>query len=355
MLIAALLSIATSTSAAETIVSPLLRDPTELAPRAGKALAFRLAAGTEWDTNARRAIGTSLSPVVGDGVARLVAELESQFQIERDHLVELGYLLGAKRFFTQSTEDLLIHNLTASTQHQLSRTFTATTLGWLRASRMRSGARDYSLAVAAATLQLHLFDSVTIAALGDWTSFAFPPDRSLSYKGPTAGGDVAWRVLDDFVVGGRMQYTWRDFRGVVIGGTEGRNDTELLLTARASYQGLIRATLDYTWRKQRSNSQFEDVDRHRITVVASIPLVDGFAANVSATLQINVGTAISDPLLLAEDDENQNSVVVGLSRNLSDALSAEVRYALFANRFSTVDASFLRQTFYAGLSYRVGD
>lgn len=354
----ALLSIAAVTSTATpdtaTIDTFVFAPTPALTAGSKSALAFRLAVGSEWDTNARRAIGTDASPVVGDGVARLVAELGTVLAPMPEHTIELGYVLGAKRFFKQSNEDLLVHNLTASTDHQLTNSLFASTFGSLRASRMRSSARDYSLGAAGGSFAFQPFEDFTAAVLGSFTDFDFVPSDMYSYSGPTAGLDASYRVWSSFNVGARGQYSWRNYRGVDLDGDE-RDDTERLLSVRAIYRDRVRAAIEYSVRIQRSTSSLENIDRHRISLLASIPLFFDIAANLSAALQLNVGTSVTDTLLLAEDDENQNNLQLGLSRKIAGALAFEVRYALFANRFTTVDVTFIRQTLYAGVSYRLGD
>src|SRR5688500_15281686 len=118
-------------------------------------IAFRLALGTEWDTNARRTITASAA---GDGVARLVAELDYRIEPIDGHTIDLGYVLGTKRFFGESTEDLLVHTINGSTDHQLSTLFSASSFASLRASRMRSGLRDYSIAAGGVAATIHPLD-----------------------------------------------------------------------------------------------------------------------------------------------------------------------------------------------------
>ncbi|MEM7678708.1 MAG: hypothetical protein AAF449_22230, partial [Myxococcota bacterium] len=86
---------------------------------------LRLAAGSELDTNARRAIqgadveGDTVAfrdanrpfEVVSDGLARVVIESEAGLILNDNHALRGHYVLGAKRFFTETTEDLLVQEL----------------------------------------------------------------------------------------------------------------------------------------------------------------------------------------------------------------------------------------------------
>ena len=112
--------------------------------------------------------------------------------------------------------------------------------------------------------------------------------------------------------------------------------------------------LRYLLRLQRSNSELENIDRHRISLQGTVELPWALMLNVLAGLQINTGVSVTDTRYLAEDDENQNSVQVQLGRALSEDLGLEARYALFANQFTTAEVDFLRHTVYLGLRYRAG-
>src|SRR5262249_50096234 len=118
-------------------------------------VSFRVALGEEWDTNARRVItgnvgileGASLpsGPVVGDALTRLLADTQASFKLAPDHVLNLGYVLGAKRFYQYGSEDLLVHDLSFGSTHAFTDWLTLASWGTFRASRIRSGTRDYSL------------------------------------------------------------------------------------------------------------------------------------------------------------------------------------------------------------------
>jgi hypothetical protein len=355
---------------------------------------FRVAAGEEWDSNARRVItgdvgvlqGASLpsGPVVADGLTRLLVDTQGALLLAPEHQLRLGYVLGAKRFNTYGTEDLIVQDLSASTQHGLLDWLSASTSGTLRASRIRSGTRDYTLGNAGLNFYAHAGPYLTFGAGGAFTGFDFRPEERLSYKGPTVGGDVTLRPFARLSIMGRFDYTWRKYKGnaLVPGQTtdssgnpitvvtfcdgkddailppsctpRSRLDTEAAVALRAAYRGRVVIGGEYLLRIQRSTSDLENIDRHRLSAYATIPLPFDFIGNALAALQLNSGTSITQTKFLAEDDENQNSVQVQISRMITDALSAELRYALFANQFSTAPVSFLRQTVYFGLSYRIG-
>jgi len=133
-----------------------------------------------------------------------------------------------------------------------------------------------------------------------------------------------------------------------------RRDTEVQLAAGVTYRGGILVGGQYLLRRQRSTSELENVDRHRLTLFGTVGLPLDLTLSGLAALQINTGASLTDNRFLAEDDENQNSLQLQLRRPLFEGLSIEARYALFANQFSTAAANFVRHTVYLGVSYRVG-
>lgn len=346
--------------------------------------AFRVAAGTEWDTNVRRAISDDTRrSITGDGVARLVADAHAHVAIADGHAADVGYVLGTKRFFNEATEDLLVHNLSLSTGHAFTDTLTSGIWGSLRASRMRSGERDYSIAAFGGGAAVHPLDVLSLGASASFTHFVFELDDRLSYAAPALSAEVTVRPFDRFSIGARLERAFRNYQGnalvpATVQSEDGpievatycdgsddleppactpvaRDDREWLLSLKTAYRGRIRVSLEYLLRVQRSSSTFENIDRHRVFAHGAFPLFLEVTGNVSAALQINSGVSITDTRFLAEDDENQNSLQLGLARRVMGPLGAEVRYALFANQFTTARVSFLRQIFYAGLSYRIGD
>src|SRR5258705_9707861 len=100
--LALLAFVATATGSASLV------DPPSSAISRSAKVEFRLSLGAEWDTNALRAVSGNASmlpgaalDVVGDGVTRLIADVKSAFRLAEGHELDLGYVLGAKRFFAR--------------------------------------------------------------------------------------------------------------------------------------------------------------------------------------------------------------------------------------------------------------
>ncbi len=377
-------------------------DPTPSEPSAPllpkgtvRRIDFRVASGAELDTNARRAVpGTEGDPlanasrptqVVADGLGRLLVDGLGTYDWAPGHRSTLNYTLGAKRFFQESTEDLLAHDLAATTQHAVASSLAWTASGNFRASRIRGGIRDYNLGQAGTSLVYQLASTLILDLGGQLNRFLFMPEPRFDYWGARAGLGVQWAPKPRFSLSARADHAWRWYEGnaLVVGQStvarpDGsfveiltfcdnpvyeamtgitcsprlRRDRELQLALGAQYRGRFVLGGQYLLRRQRSTSDVEDIDRHRLSAQATFLLPAELTGSVIATLQINRGRSVTDTKFLAEDDENQNSLQAQIRRRFTDQISLELRYALFANQFSTAQASFLRQTVYLGLSFR---
>jgi hypothetical protein len=365
------------------------------APEAGRHLTldpgaqFRVSSGTEWDTNARRAVagGDGLlgfgNRVVGDALLRLTVDAEASLRITDLDVVQIAYLIGAKRFFGENTEDLLTHDLRLYTNHLFGRYFSFGLFGQGKANRMRSGARDYTLGLGEGALTLHLTNELSASIRGRATSYDFT-DRRLAFAGPGVGGEVAWRPHRRFRASLFADFDWRKYRGNAVvplidestgepfgnfvtlcDGTgderlDGftcapvqRRDTLLSAGARLAYQGPFILGGSVLGRFHRSNSDFENFDRFQLSAFATVPLPFRFAISLLGVLQLNRGTSLTQAQIQADDDENQNRLDAQLSYGLGDGLHIDAKYSLFADEFQNQAVDFVRHTFYLGLSYEI--
>jgi hypothetical protein len=338
---------------------------------------LRLTLGGEWDTNAKRAVpnatevaGAPPSDVVGDGLARLLVDTRVRIDLAPGHRLTGAYLLGAKRFFVEQTEDLLVNSLTLASVHSFASWLGAAISGAGKLSRIRSSSRDYDLGLGDASVFVTPLRWMDIEARGGLAAFRFPAERDFDYLGPHAGGGLRFRPVRGLSAAAGFDWVWRFYRGnaqqidaqsmlvscIDVGGEcQRRTDTEAQVSASIAYQADFVCGGGYLVRLQRSNDDLENVDRHRLSTFATIQLPLHFTVNVLAALQINSGVSATDTKFLAEDDENQNSVQVGLTYSILDGLEIDARYALFANQFATNDVSFIRQTVYLGVAYRAGE
>lgn len=352
----------------------------------------QVSTGAEWDTNAKRAVAGDLQNVflgasrptesVPDGLMRMLLDAQTNLQIGKNHQIYGGYVLGAKRFFQQATEDLLTHNLTLGSQHRLSDRLDLGVSGWFKASRIRAQLRDYNLGLASTQLGIRLVKGLRLDLGADVRSFRFYNESRFDYWGAQAFLHVSYAPTAGLSLFARGTVAHRRYRGNAL--VEGLSTVDpdappLLLfcedpafEARQGIQctpagqrrddegqvnlglrfrkGSVLVRGGYLLRLQRSNGDFENINRHRVygNLTWALPWWR-LTSNVMATLQINDGVSVTDTKFLAEDDENQNSLRIQLRRPVSDIVDVELNYGLFANQFSTADVSFLRQTISLGV------
>lgn len=349
------------------------------------AIKVRVASGAEWDTNAKRAIsGTSagLGPstiptdVTEDGLVRVLGELDFNLAITPSDSLELSYVIGAKRFFQESTEDLLVHDLGVSTRHDFIEALRLELWGRGRAHRIRSGLRSYGLIFGGGTFGVAPISNLLFKIRSHYTRFSFDSESRLNFRGPTIGAEIDWTPFERTYVQVFADHGWRAYNSsaVVSVNVDGntvltfcdgndsvdldlctqipRDDTEVVTGLRASYQKGFLLGGELSLRLQRSTSLVEHVDRYRASIFGTVPLpVLDLLLSFLGVLQYNRGLSVTEATFPIEDDENQNRLEIQLSRRLTSELSVELRYALFANEFATSQQGFLRQTFYLGLSY----
>lgn len=351
---------------------------------------LRATLGGELDTNARRAIQAIESDplegrvrptrVVEDGLVRALVGAYGTFRVDPAHAVFGELILGTKRFLRESTEDLVAQSLALGTSHEISPDWSFSTFAEVRISRIRSGQRDYDLALGGAELRL-LLGVLDLTARTYVSGFAFAVEPRFDHLGPAAVFEVGLRPLSRLRLAVRGGLLWRFYEGngLVVGmpddgldgapiltfceepspgircSSERRRDEEAQLEVIGRFRSAdLMLELRYLLRLQRSTSPLENLDRHRLAAQATAGLPFEVTASLQAALQMNDGRSLTDEQLLAEDDENQNAVQVQLQRPLTEAVDLELRWALFANQFSTTDVSFLRQTVYLGLAVHVG-
>ncbi len=352
---------------------------------------MKASTGAEWDTNAGRAVsGNEQNVLIGasrseeiteDALLRLLLDTALQLRLGRRHRVSLTYVIGAKRFVRQGDQDLLAHNLSLSSQHQLSKRIRAGASGWFKGSRIRSGFRDYNLGILSTHLGAHLGTSWHLNIGAEVRTFRFYNESRFNYWGPQGNLRIAYQPTKALEVSARGALSRRSYKGNAL--VEGRyildpsapplllfcenpafeaglgiectpagkrQDTEgqVELSARIRTR-LVLARGGYLIRLQRSNSDFENINRHRLYAQLTGALPWLVTVNLLATLQVNDGVSITDTKYLAEDDENQNSARIQVRRPLTDDLDLEFNYGVFANQFSTADVSFFRQTISLGI------
>lgn len=364
-------------------------EPAPLAPPASSderawlwqpTLSLRVAAGSEWDSNAPRAPtspGRAAPP--GDGVVRVLADLRARLDLTSRDLLTARYVVGMKRFFVEAPEDLFVHDVDVSASVGLPAALDLQLRGRHRASHVRSGARDYTLSSAEGGLSWRPHPALRLSAAGRVDAFDFPPTCELAYVGPAARVAADVSPLETLEVGAHGGWAWRTYEGafqldqgtqgvLCRGGAESRRDGEPSLGIHGTYRGGLIAGVELQARFTRSTQltrstvdpsaaaeeQFADLDRYRASAFVTAPLPLDLVLSVAGSLQFNRSQTSSPDVprsLEVEDDENQNSLEVQLSRAIGGGVEVVARYALYANEFATAEADFLRHTAYLGLSF----
>lgn len=332
---------------------------------------MRATLGPEWDSNAPRAIRgdqDARNTPVSDGLMRLTAEGEGAWRPSRRFTLDGRLLVGAKRFFgagevrggaSTASEDVLTVDGRVAPSLRFGRTRIELLQG-ARMSRVRSGGRDYGLARTALTVTRAVTASVAVGLRGGFLRFDYPTDPTGSFDHTSAHAGLFGRLR----LGDRWRWDvqaralYREYDGA--GGDPdlferdvNRRDLEGQLGTGILFRGPVQLGLRYLWRVQRSAAGGAvEFDRHRVSASVAFRAPGRFLVSALGSLQFNFGQTDA---VLAEADENQNSVQVQVRRPLSDQVSVDVRYAFYGNQFQggqTTGAplQFERHTVFGGLT-----
>jgi hypothetical protein len=356
---------------------------------------LRADVGVEIDSNVHRSEvvdGVADPPVVASPLERLVLAGTLSDEIAAGQSIALAATAAAKVFDRPSVagENVAVYQANAAWRSALGTRARLVAAGayyeaFQRLSPVPSEdalRRDFrSLAP---TLQLGWLATgsldLTLGAAYRW--LVFKPDRDFDFHGPSAALDLRWaRQLEtgaEWETGLGVAAEHRSFGGpaYVIGcfGPDGkpsdfpcpghfdRADDLFSAHAEATRTARVLLGLGYALQYNRSNSYGETVTRHFITARAATPLP--FAATLAARGELLVAF-YKDPIHLPNapegcaatgctsiDNESRSSVILDLSRPLTDRLLLFARYTLYVNQLqlNAPSGTYLRQTFLLSLS-----
>ncbi len=312
------------------------------------------------DTNAPRDYDATSAGQ--DATASLV--VDGQAQVARGPLRAFGDLsLGGRGFLRYGAENVFVSAGTAELELQALETLSVSLLG--SGKDRRGGQRDYTDGVGQALVTWAPDRRLQVRLRGGLHGFAYRPNPDYGFTAVEWGGTLSWRfdarhrVLGALDTGTRTYPSLaRDETGVPPGGAPRRQDGMLSASAAYEYRGPVRVRADYAWTEQRSNSFGETNLRHRLSALVGMRLPWELTAVVTGALQwtrFPDGIFLSSDILLANDEENANSVSLRLARPVSDAVDVELRYALFQYQLPANQLSYQRQVAFAGVSARWGD
>jgi hypothetical protein len=341
---------------------------------------LRASLGGEFDSNAQRAVQVSGSDgdftfgdeEVSDGLFRFVAEGQGRWRPRPSWELGGRFMVGTKRFFTQVDQDLLTYDVLVRGRKQWGRLRLSVFAG-NKLSRVRNGVRDYGLSRIGTSVVRYLGPTELSLQVEGWEyDFeTFDTLPGVNYVGPRLTAAFRWRMLTGLTWTVRTTGVLRlheeaataivDIDGMetLVPLDENRRDRELQLVSAFDYTGTFVAGLGYIGRLQRSNSDTENIDRHRIIGYATFGLPWRLFLSLRGALQFNFGRSDTNLRLSGDADENQNSIQARLRREITQRFSVEVGYALYANQFSSDETSvqlvgdqgdFLRQTVFLGVT-----
>ncbi len=344
----------------------------------------RAATGAEWDTNAYRAVDGQDAARIGggdqqsDALFRVLVSAQGRLRLNDTHAISTRYLLGAKRFTREQSQDLTAHDLILRGSHRLAKRLALSTRARYRASRIRDETRNYDLGNGSIGLNWFLSETWQFVAEADFFAYRFFAQPRFDYVAPLGHLGVSFVPIRKltFRLDGFYQYRHYFSTGLVsttradvtdpyatfcdppqaneICTPTPRRDNEGQVRFGAAWRGSFVLGADYLLRLQRSTSDFENINRHRISLYATFAFPWETTASIVGALQFNDGVSVTDFSFLAEDDESQNSLNLKLSKFVTDKIAVDISYALYANQFSTADVQFIRQTIYLGVSFATG-
>ncbi|MEE2900783.1 MAG: hypothetical protein VYC39_00555 [Myxococcota bacterium] len=335
--------------------------------------------GEEWDSNAARTLNLSSLDKESDLLTRVIGELKWAHIVNPSNSLVGTVLGGAKRFHSQQSEDVIVHNISLGSRHKLSPKWKLGTDVRFRMTRMRSVLRDYSLAQGDLRLDWLGIKSVESGLTVSAKRFMFPTETRLSYYGGSVtlgfsgklSEHMQWRTTgtyerDEF--GGnalttvfdpnnnQMTVTFcdeEDSRFLQTCMSQPRQDDILVARLGLFYQRFFLLRGNLFFERRRSNSVYEDINRVGLTVSTTLEMFAGIMLNALASIQYTSEQSLSQNLyqFQPEDDENQNRITLQLSREIISQVDLLVRYEYFSNAFATSDTLFTRQTAFVGLRF----
>ncbi len=318
----------------------------------------RLSAGPVWDSNATRV--PEDQGAVADGALQLVGGLDGVFRAG-DHGLGLELDAGGKLFLEQRGQDQVVVRGGATDALRVGERLVL--VGELSAKdkTLRSGDRDYTDLGASAGADLGPFAGVRPRLRAGFRRFVYKPDDRFTSHGPYASAALVAAPFrrHQAIVGYELAYrTYPDGSAFDEAGARLGTRHDLLQTGHVgwSYRSRVMLSGGYALTVDDANGVGFSTERHRVhaLVGTKLPLEVLVAAQGSfQLLRFPDGFLVSPELLLVEDDENLSSVGVKLSRPLSDEVSLELRWQVYASTFARTDLRFVRQVGGLGVSLRL--
>lgn len=360
---------------------------------------LKLEGGTEYDTNIHRLEIPEDEPREVDEapVMRSGARFASSWRHADDRRVVLTGFGGAKLFLSEDGQNENVVVAAGDARYEWALPSRQSVVG-VRASYYEAfdyqplsdlppAGRNFATYAGEAFLTLSGPGAHRITGYAGYRDFEYKPQPDFDWDGDHYGlryRTSSWRGDPDsdpdaapveMVVDYHLER--RNYAGLAYTdtcGEEGDDDPRCFVPtdlSRVDMQHSVSAEVVYTGQRiysgryelevNDSNSHGQAWVRQRLELGLTAELGWQLYATIKATVQLNT---FLDPLLLAPDvqaqsfitieDENRNSLIAHLARDVAERWTAEARYALYTNEFATQALSFRRQTVYLGLVYHYG-
>jgi hypothetical protein len=317
--------------------------------------------GAEYDSNAGRRYDGRY--VVADGLTRASLDVDVA-HASGPHQAALTLSTGAKVFSRLREESTVAARIGGGYRLRLLPGLATGVDFGTRGRHLLGGARDYAMASGDLALVVDRWSPFVIQIESGPNGLKYFPDDQYSFVGAGVGGGARcmFTTQERAAIHYRVdQRLYRSTTGVEFDTRDPwrrldrRVDTLQTLSLTLVSARAFFWSLGYAYFFNQSSSPGERFSRHRVEVSlgARMPFDLTFSTNIALqTASYGSGFALSRRLLVDDMDENQNKVVVALSRRLTTEIALEARLAFYHNELSYDDMRFSRMTTTMGLSYR---
>lgn len=358
---------------------------------------LKLEAGSEYDSNVHRVevAGQGGADVVDAPVARFGGRFRFKTRPGKGQRFKLDGYAGAKLFASDSSQSENVGVVSLDGRFDRAFETRRAVLGvvgqyydaipWQPfGDTMGAPTRNFSTAMAAADLAIAGPGEHRVRGRVGYRTFNYKPDPDYDWAGEQYGltyQTTIWRGDEEDVeaasfdlnIGyglGRRRYHGRAFTNACAEESPTEpdcfvpTDIERIDLAHSAHGELVYTgdriySARYVVRVNDSNSFGQSLVRQRLELGLTTELFWKVYLTATGAVMLNI---FLDPLLLAPDvnsqsfvsieDENRNSLLLHLSRELGGGWAAEARYAIYSNEFATEELSFRRQTAYLGAVYQ---
>ncbi len=357
-----------------------------LAALLGVALAadlnLKLEAGSEVDTNVHRTTSEGSAPVTAAG-ARATIRVGASARPGERSLFRMAALAAARVWSGENASSANVAVASADARYDIAfgRLAPGVRASYYEAAEAGSLSgspgldQDFRTGSAAATLTLRTEDDHRLEAAAGARFFVYKPNGEFDFTGAQLGATLARRVRlgegdDELTYALGYTMSQRAFSGQALANQCSPGETIMVkclyVTTLPRADLFHDAAVEVTWTRafilglryslqvNDSNSFGQSLVRHRVELSGTTELFADLYLNAKVILIVN---QYLDALLLGGDvgtfttieDEARNAVILHLTRDVSERVTLEARYAYYANPFASRELAYRRQTFYLGM------